>query len=194
MDLFLKNNETQYSYTFVDDGININRNSDGSIENYTIQYENIGFDEYILHNRPNKYRVILMVSLLFNVLSILVFINSVIALGSLNIVVVLILFGILGSFSFKIVKTNHQKYISGNQVIIFPYDTENSSEVNKFIDIIKTKRKEYYRKTYMKVDDTTPADNLRQVFTSLLKEKYINQDELEMLQELLDHRKLIKGF
>lgn len=179
------------NFTIEQDGLRFETRQDDQFINALIDFDQIGTKEIIVNQRANPYGVLAFVSIFINVLILLVYVGEHVNDGG-------VLSGIIGSlivgFSFwarQLFKSSKQKVIQGPDSIPFFYNKKEQERVDKFIEQLQSRKVEFLRNKYMKIDRYTPTDQLNSRFIWLRQNHYITDSELDMLMEDLDNRKLI---
>ena len=77
--------------------------------------------------------------------------------------------------------------------MVFFYAKKDQEEVDDFIQVLKIKQKEYFRRTYMHYDEISDLWAYESRLKWLVEKKYIEKEEFKDLQEEIERRKLL-GF
>lgn len=181
------------NFSIEQNGLRLETRQDDQFINTLIEFDQIGNKEIIINQKANPYGVIAFIS---------VFLNIIFALGIVveKIEDSGILSGISGGlivgFSLwarQLFKFSKQKIIQGQYSIPFFYDKKERERVDSFIQELQSRKVNFIRDKYMKIDRYTPTDQLKSRFIWLRQNDYINDNDLEALMEKLEHRKLIDG-
>ena len=181
------------NFTIEQSGLRLETRQDDQFINTIIDFDQIGKKEVIVNQKANPYGVIAFVSIFINVIILLGFVvehvdNSGILSGISG--------GLIVGFGFwarQLFKFSKQKYIEGPYSISFFYNKKEREKVDEFIKELQSRKVTFLRDKVMKVDKYTPTDQLKSRFIWLRQNDYINDNELDILIEQLDNRKLIDG-
>jgi hypothetical protein len=78
------------------------------------------------------------------------------------------------------------KHIKSSKVLYFIYTNKNAKEVDDFIRLIFTMQIEFFRKKYFLIDPVLPYNVQYERYIWLYSNKYINENEFEVIKEDLD--------
>lgn len=185
------------SFEIVEDGVLVDIQNLNNIQRYKVNFDEIRKDEYVNIKRPDAIVVLFVFSALFNAifLSIIVTEYAQIAFENSRWIV-------LGIFSFLVMiligfKEQYQKVylksLESNKPLNFIYTKKTSKEVDKFINQIKSKQKEYLRKKFFKVDPIIPFETQKSRILWLYETELISAIEYEQILTELENNRLIKG-
>jgi hypothetical protein len=152
-----------------------------------IKYEDIGFNETITKKSPSIYKILLVVSLFFNL--ILIFLILALVVGEIYskpaiLIFSGIIFVVLSIFLIKSLLTSSvEKQITGPAKIEFNYEKRDREKVDTFIANLNKQQRDYMRKKYMRIDQLIPAEQQSKVFLWLFNRNFITYSELEVLLE-----------
>ena len=155
---------------------------------YNIPLSEIKNTWYISNGSMDYETIRIYTSLFFNVFSILLIITLTNNAPQLAIVVMSVL--LVLPFIFMFIKSSQiyeEKHIHSSKLFYFIYTKKNAAEVDDFIKLIYKKQVEYYRKEYFLVDPILSYDEQYERYIWLYKNKYINENEFEVIKEDLDN-------
>jgi hypothetical protein len=154
---------------------------------YKIPFEEIKSNQYIDKNKESAIVIAFYTSLLFNVLTIIYFISEYYKLEA--VVLQSILMSVALSFIFVLKNYNEghdEKHIESSKVFYFIYTKKNAPEVDAFIDLIYKKQIDFFRHKYFLIDPILPYTVQYERYIWLYSNKYINENEYEVIKEDLD--------
>lgn len=154
---------------------------------YNILLEEIKSTHYINKTREDKMSLLFYFSLFLNISFILYFISNHFQFSSNLTQVILLSTSLVFIVVLKTFFDGHdEKHIDSSKLFYFIYTKKNASEVDKFIDIVYKKQIEFYRKKYFLIDSVLPYHAQYDRFIWLYSNKYINENEFEVIKEDLD--------
>lgn len=171
--------------------LSIEMKTAGQYQAYKAKYEEIEFNEIISGTRPSTFETALFISVIINLICLTIIFGKNLSSETIGTIFMGFLSGLslwaYNSFQFK-----NEKILKGAQNIFFYYTKKDVDAVDAFIEEIKKRQKLYIREKYMKIDDLLPLDNLENIFQWLYNRKFIERNELEVLIEELNNKKLIR--
>lgn len=178
------------NYEIVPAGLKIEFKEDDSYIQQIIKFENIGFDEVITKKQPSPFGIMLFFSVLFNIFFIAVEFYKEIGQSALSAVSIgsVVLLSVWGNELFSIKKV---KILTGNATITFWYFKKHIQAVDQFIETLKSAKKEYYRETYLKVEDYEDLEAARQRLIWLRTQGIISNGELSEWLLLIEAKRLL---
>ncbi|MEM1325102.1 MAG: hypothetical protein AAGI23_04060 [Bacteroidota bacterium] len=186
-----RNNFKKYKVT--KDGLALELKNGNDYIAYTVDYEDLGFDEIVRGIEPTRYEYLLLASATIN--AILVIALGVVLASKiwLSIVVGTIFLGGLLYWAKMLLRLCKTKILEGSQNIAFFYFPEQQTAVDEFIKVLKESRRKYLRRKYMKYDDMDDDDIQQSTYLWLYREKLISRDELQLLNEEINNGRIIGG-
>ncbi|WP_291099955.1 MULTISPECIES: hypothetical protein [unclassified Flavobacterium] len=174
-------------FEILEDEINVDLNTEKHKIQYNIPLEEIQKTQYINKNKPGKTTLILFASLLINVNFILLAIFDFYKFNPdlvqyILFTTCLLFLGIIKKF----LDGHNEKHIDSSKLLYFIYTKNNAVEVDKFIQLIYQKQIEFFRKKYFKIDPVLPYNVQYERYIWLYSNKYINENEYEIIKEDLD--------
>jgi hypothetical protein len=79
-----------------------------------------------------------------------------------------------------------EKHIDSSKLFYFIYTKKNAAAVDNFIALVYKKQKDYFRKKYFLIDPILPYGVQNERYIWLYSNKYINENEYEVIKEDLD--------
>ncbi len=154
---------------------------------YNIPLEEIKTTHYISKIKEDSTSMLLYLSLFFNIAFVLylisdyfkfspVLIQSIILSTSLGFVAVIKIF----------LDGHNEKHIDSSKLFYFIYTKKNAVEVDKFIELVYKKQIDFFRNKYFVIDTILPYNVQYERYIWLYSNKYINENEYEVIKEDLD--------
>lgn len=154
---------------------------------YKIPFEEIKNNHYIDKNKESPLVLAFYTSLLFNILIIIYFISEYFKLEALLIQSIIMSVSLSFIFVLKNYNEGHdEKHIESSKVFYFIYTKKNANEVDAFIDLIYKKQIDFFRNKYFLIDPILPYNVQCERYIWLYSNKYINENEYEIIKEDLD--------
>ena len=182
-------------YQILDDDIKAELKTDSTYQSFSFKFDDIEFNEMVVDTKPNPVEVGLFVSVLFNLIFTVILVSDWAAKMQIGTVAVSsILIGVvsgMGIWAYNLFRFEREKILKGTQNIFLFYSKKDQEEVDDFIQTLKKKRKDYFRKTYMYFDDTLDLWTYESRLKWLLDKKFISKEEYKDLQEEVNNRRLL---
>ena len=160
-------------------------------------FEKIGFNKIITSKEINPFELGLFISVFFNLMLVLLLLSDwLVKLTNDEIITSTLGIGIsagLTVWAIGLFKRKKELTLEGIEKLFFLYDKKHEDEVDKFVESLRSKQREYIRKRYMKIDDLNNKENQEYTFRWLFESEFISRDELELMLNELENRKIIKG-
>ena len=191
------NRHTKY-FEILENGVLIKDKTAKQNQEYTVTFNNITEEEFIINRTKDIVIVTLILSLLFNA----IFLNIVIQetyeiplkFGFLVFFVLLIPFLSLVIFFGNEFKKDNFKILKASQPINFFYSKKEMNAVDVFIKKIMEAKKDYFVKEYFKVDNLLPVDVQKGRIQWLYENKYVSEKDAKFILEELETKRIIGGF
>ncbi|MGO4904189.1 hypothetical protein [Flavobacterium sp. W20_MBD1_R3] len=185
--LEIKYRNQKQSFEILDEEIRVDLSTAKHKLKYNIPLEDIENSWFIEKGSLDKTTVRLYTSLflnLFLILCLVVLFNKAPPLA----------FKILCSFLFlpfifMIIKNTEEceeKHLRSSKHLYFIYTKKNAAEVDAFIELVYQKQIEFFRKKYFLIDPVLPHNLQYERYIWLYSNKYINENEYEVIKEDLD--------
>ena len=154
---------------------------------YNIPLEEIKATQYINKTKEDPSMMFFYFSLFLNIAFILYFISyyfkfSPVLIQSILLSTLLIFVAVIKAFF----DGHAEKHIDSSKLFYFIYTKKNAVEVDKFIELVYKKQIEFYRKKYFIIDPILPYNVQYERYIWLYSNKYINENEYEVIKEDLD--------
>lgn len=185
--LEIKYRNQRQSFEILEDEIVIDLYTAKHKLKYNISLEDIKNSWFIENGSFDKITLGLITSILFNVFLIIYIIATInnappLAIKMLSYLIYLpfILPAIESTRKYE------EKHIGSSKLFYFIYTKKNALEVDKFIELVYQKQIEFFRKKYFKIDPVLPYNVQYERYIWLYTNKYINENEYEIIKEDLD--------
>lgn len=154
---------------------------------YNIPLEEIKSTQFINKTKEDSSTMLLYFSLFLNIAFIIYLISDYFKFGPVLIQSILL----SSSLAFvAVIKTfldgHNEKHIDSSKLFYFIYTKKNSSEVDQFIELVYQKQIDFFRRKYFIVDPILPYNVQYERYIWLYSNKYINENEYEVIKEDLD--------
>ncbi len=179
-------NQKQY-FEILDKEIIVDLNTSKHKLKYSIPFEEIKKSSYIQKNRENKFLMILYFSIFLNVLLVLSLIMVTNNASPLSLQTLCL--GLITPFVLiaKNISEGHDElHLEAGKHLYFIYTKKNAIEVDQFVDSIYQKQINYFRTKYFLIDPILPYHTQHERYIWLYTNKYINDNEYEIIKEDLD--------
>jgi hypothetical protein len=185
--LEIKYRNQKQSFEILDEEIRVDLNTAKHKLKYNIPLEDIKSTHFISKTKQNGFTFIAYFSIILNFI-LAIYISSEFLKLTQN-----ILLSIFFSTSFAavfVLKTlyedNNEKHIDSSKLFYFIYTKKNAAEVDAFIELVYQKQIEFFRKKYFLIDPVLPYNLQYERYIWLYTNKYINENEYEIIKEDLD--------
>jgi hypothetical protein len=179
-------NQSQ-TFEILENEINVDLNTAKHKLKYNIPLEEIQKTYYINKSKEGKQSMIFYFSFFLNFIFIVYLIIDYFKFSPLLIQSILLTIGL--SF-IGIIKTffdgHDEKHIDSSKLFYFIYTKKNAQEVDTFIQHVYKKQIEFFRKKYFLIDPVLPYNVQCERYIWLYSNKYINENEFEIIKEDLD--------
>ena len=185
--LEIKYRNQKQSFEILDDEIIVDLNTTKHKLKYNIPLEDIKSTHFISKAKQNGFTLIAYISIILNFVF-AIYISSEFLKLTQN-----ILLSIFFSISFSVVfilktlfEDYNEKHIDSSKLFYFIYTKKNASQVDTFIKLVYQKQIEFFRRKYFIIDSVLPYNIQYERYIWLYTNKYINENEYEVIKENLD--------
>ncbi len=180
-------NQKQF-FEILDDEIRIDLNTAKHKLKYSIPLDDIKNSWHIENGGVDKVTNGLLISILVNVFLVLV----IVAMSNHAPQPAIQMLCLLTALPFVLLIKNvtevyEEKHIGSSKIFYFIYTKKNAAEVDAFIKLVYQSQTEFFRKKYFLIDPVLPYNVQFERFIWLYTNKYINENEYEVIKEELDH-------
>ncbi|MFV5696269.1 hypothetical protein ACM55G_12640 [Flavobacterium sp. LB3P122] len=154
---------------------------------YNIPLEEIKTTQYINKTKEDSRSMLFYFSLFLNTTLILYLISdyfkfSPVLIQSILLSTLLTFVAIIKAFF----DGHNEKHIDSSKLFYFIYTKKNALEIDKFIELVYKKQIEFFRRKYFLIDPILPYNVQYERYIWLYSNKYINENEYEVIKEDLD--------
>jgi len=192
-----KNGRNSKYFEILEDGVLVKNNFAKEVQEYRVYFTDIQDDEIVFRKAKDLVLLGIAVSVLFNGIFLNIIINDSFDLsGSMSVFVfalimipALVIVGLCNNEFRK----ESSKNLAATKPIVFFYTKKDMIEVDSFISKIKESKKNYYLKTYYKVDNLIPVQVQIGRIHWLYENKYISESDAEFIIDELENKRIIEG-
>ena len=182
-------------YHILDDQVKAEIKTDTSYQSFAFKFDDIEFDEMVVDRKPNPVEIGLFISIFFNIIFTIVLISDwAIKMQIGTVAISSVLMGALSGmtlWAYNLFRFEREKILKGTQNIFLFYSKKDQTEVDNFIQLLKKKKREYFRNTYMHYDDTIDLWTYENRLKWLLDKKFIDKDEFRVFQDEINGKRLL---
>jgi hypothetical protein len=185
--LEIKYRNQKQSFEISDEEIRVDLNTAKHKLKYNIPLEDIKSTHFISKTKQNGFTLIAYFSIILN------FILAIYILSEFLKLTQNLLLSIFFSTSFAVVlvlktlfEDYNEKHIDSSKLFYFIYTKKNAAEVDDFIELVYRKQIVFFRKKYFLIDHVLPYNLQYERYIWLYTNKYINENEYEVIKEDLD--------
>jgi hypothetical protein len=179
-------NQSQF-FELLEDKIIVDLNTTKHNLKYNIPLEDIQTNVFIQKSKENEFTLIAYLSILLNIYFIIYMLSNYFEVSVVLKQSILIssLFPLLLCFK-NYNEGFDEKHIESTKILYFIYTKNNKTEIDNFIKLIFKMQIDFFRKKYLIIDPILPYNIQLDRYLWLYSNKYINQDEFEIIKEELD--------
>ncbi|MFV5700810.1 hypothetical protein ACM55F_02965 [Flavobacterium sp. XS2P12] len=185
--LEIKYRNQKQLFEILDEEIRVDLDTSKHKLKYNIPLEDIKNTHFISKTKQNGFTLIAYFSIILNFLF-AIYISSEYIKLTKN-----LLLSLFFSISFAIIfvlktlfEDYDEKHIDSSKLFYFIYTKKNASEIDKFIELVYKKQIEFFRRKYFLIDPILPYNVQYERYIWLYSNKYINENEYEVIKENLD--------
>jgi hypothetical protein len=185
--LEIKYRNQKQSFEISDEEIRVDLNTAKHKLKYNIPLEDIKSTHFISKTKQNGFTLIAYFSIILNFILAIYILSEFLKLNQ-N-----LLLSIFFSTSFAVVlvlktlfEDYNEKHIDSSKLFYFIYTKKNAAEVDDFIELLYRKQIDFFRKKYFLIDHVLPYNLQYERYIWLYTNKYINENEYEVIKEDLD--------
>lgn len=180
-----------------EDGVFVKNNFAKEINEYKVYFSDIQDDETVFRKKKDPVLIVIVISMVFNSILFSIVINDgyqlSYSMGMIVFIIALFPTLIVGGLCNNEFRKENSKSLTASKPLIFSYAKKEMEEVDSFIAKIKESKKEYYLKTYYKVDNLIPAHVQISRIHWLYENKYINESDAKFILDEIDSKRIIEG-
>lgn len=184
-------------FAIQEDGVFVKNNFAKEINEYKVYFPDVQDDETVFRKKKDPVLIGIVISMVFNSILLTIVINQGYEL-SYSIGMIVFVLALIPTFIVTAICNNefrreNSKSLTATKPLIFSYSKKEMDEVDSFISKIKESKKEYYLKTYYKVDNLIPAHVQIGRIHWLYENKYISESDAKFIIEQLESKRIIEG-
>ncbi|MEI7489309.1 MAG: hypothetical protein WCJ72_18225 [Chryseobacterium sp.] len=180
-----------------EDGVFVKNNFAKEINEYKVYFSDIQDDETVFRKKKDPVLIGIVISMVFNSILFSIVINDgyqlSYSMGMIVFIIALFPTLIVGGLCNNEFRKENSKSLTASKPLIFSYAKKEIEEVDSFIAKIKESKKEYYLKTYYKVDNLISAHVQISRIHWLYENKYINESDAKFILDEIDSKRIIEG-
>lgn len=192
-----KDGRNKKYFEIQEDGVFVRTLFAKELNEYKVHFNDIQNDESVFRKSKDPILIGIVVSVILNSILLTIFINDN---YNLSFSAGMIVFGIAIIPSLVVTalcnnefKKDNSKSLAAAKPLIFSYGKEQMTEVDSFISKIKECKKNYYLKTYYKVDNLIPSHIQISRIHWLYENQYITESDATFIIAEINNRKIIDG-
>ena len=185
--LEIKYRNQKQSFEILEDEIIIDLDTPKHKLKYNIQLEEIKTTQYINKTKEDSISMLLNFSLFLNLSFILYLVVDNFKISPVLVQSIFLSTSLVFVAVMKFFFDGHdEKHIDSSKLFYFIYTKKNAAAVDNFIALVYKKQKDYFRKKYFLIDPILPYGVQNERYIWLYSNKYINENEYEVIKEDLD--------
>ena len=185
LEIKLKNQKQ--SFEILEDSLFVYLNTLKHQLEYKIPFEEIKNDIYTIRSKGDKKESFLYTSLFFNIVLSLFIVSENYKIDLIYVYSLIFPLTLVLTFAFnEINKGFEEKHIESSKILYFIYTKKNSNEIDVFIKSLFEKRNAYFKSKYFLIDPVLPYNVQHERYIWLYTNKYISENEYEVIKEDLD--------
>lgn len=192
-----KDGRNKKYFEIQEDGVFVRTLFAKELNEYKVHFNDIQNDESVFRKSKDPILIGIVVSVILNSILLTIFINDN---YNLSFSAGMIVFGIAIIPSLVVTalcnnefKKDNSKSLAAAKPLIFSYGKKQMTEVDSFISKIKECKKNYYLKTYYKVDNLIPSHIQISRIHWLYENQYITESDATFIIAEINNRKIIDG-
>jgi hypothetical protein len=192
-----KDGRNKKYFEIQEDGVFVRTLFAKELNEYKVHFNDIQNDESVFRKSKDPILIGIVVSVILNSILLTIFINDN---YNLSFSAGMIVFGIAIIPSLLVTalcnnefKKDNSKSLAATKPLIFSYSKKQMTEVDSFISKIKECKKNYYLKTYYKVDNLIPPHIQISRIHWLYENQYITESDATFIIAEINSKKIIDG-
>lgn len=180
-----------------EDGVFVKTNFAKEITEYKVNFTDIGSDETVFKKSKDFVLIAVVLSVVLNSILLTIVINEYYQLsysaGMLVFGIAIIPALIVTALCNNEFRKENSKSLTASKPLVFYYKKKQRSDVDSFILKIQEKKKDYYVKTYYKVDNLIPSSTQISRIHWLYENKYISENDAKFIISEIESKRIIEG-
>lgn len=192
-----KDGRNKKYFEIQEDGVFVRTLFAKELNEYKVHFNDIQNDESVFRKSKDPVLIGIVVSVILNSILLTIFINDN---YNLSYSAGMIVFGIAIIPSLLVTalcnnefKKDNSKSLAAAKPLIFSYSKKQMTEVDSFISKIKECKKNYYLKTYYKVDNLIPSNIQISRIHWLYENQYITESDAIFIIAEINSKRIIDG-
>lgn len=192
-----KDGRNKKYFEIQEDGVFVRTLFAKELNEYKVHFNDIQNDESVFRKSKDPILIGIVVSVILNSILLTIFINDN---YNLSFSAGMIVFGIAIIPSLLVTalcnnefKKDNSKSLAATKPLIFSYSKKQMTEVDSFISKIKECKRNYYLKTYYKVDNLIPPHIQISRIHWLYENQYITESDATFIIAEINSKKIIDG-
>ncbi|WP_144891801.1 MULTISPECIES: hypothetical protein [Flavobacterium] len=185
--LEIKYRNQKQSFEILEDEIIVDLDTPKHKLKYNIPLEEIKTTQYINKTKEDSTSMLLNFSLFLNLSFILYLVVDNFKLSPVLVQSIFLTTSLAFVAVMKFFFDGHdEKHIDSSKLFYFIYTKKNAEEVDDYIELVYKKQIDFFRKKYFLIDPVLPYGVQNERYIWLYSNKYINENEYEVIKEDLD--------
>jgi hypothetical protein len=192
-----KDGRNSKCFEIQEDGVFVKNNFAKEINEYKVYFPDIQNDETVFRKKKDPVLIGIVISMIFNSILLTIVINETYQLsysiGMIVFVTALIPSLIVTALCNNEFRRENSKSLTASKPLIFSYTKKEINEVDAFISNIKESKKQFFLKTYYKVDNLIPIPVQISRIHWLYENKYISESDAKFIIDELESKRILEG-
>lgn len=184
-------------FRIVEDGVIVDINDVGNIQNYKVNFHDIGKDEYINLKAAHPLAWLFVLSGVLNIILVTTvlteFFQTSFEQGKWIFVGAFMVFVIIIASLKEHFEKVSMKNLASNKPLSFIYTKKNQSEVDAFIGEIHSEQRNFYKNMYYRIDPILPFETQKNRVLWLYENNHINENQYKTILKELENKRIIDG-
>lgn len=192
-----KDGRNKKYFEIQEDGVFVKTLFAKELNEYKVHFSDIQNDETVFRKSKDPVLIGIVISVILNSILLTIVINESYQLSySSGMIVFFIAIApslIITALCNNEFRRENSKSIAAAKPLIFSYGKKQMADVDSFISKIKESRKEYYLKTYYKVDNLIPSQVQISRIHWLYENQYITESDAKFIIDEINSKRIIDG-
>lgn len=192
-----KDGRNKKYFEIQEDGVFVRTLFAKELNEYKIHFNDIQLDETVFRKSKDPVLIGIVISVILNSILLTIFINDnynlSYSVGMIVFVVTMIPSLVITAICNNEFKRENAKSLVASKPLIFSYSKKQMADVDSFISKIKESRKDYYLKTYYKVDNLIPSQVQISRIHWLYENQYITESDAKFIIDQINTKRIIEG-
>ncbi|WP_312901200.1 hypothetical protein [Chryseobacterium taichungense] len=192
-----KDGRNKKYFEIQEDGVFVKTLFAKELNEYKVHFSDIQNDEKVFRKSKDPVLIGIVISVILNSILLTIVINESYQLSnSVGMIVFFIAIApslVITGLCNNEFRRENSKSLAAAKPLIFSYGKKQMNEVDSFISKIKESRKEYYLKTYYKVDNLIPSQVQISRIHWLYENQYITESDAKFIIDEINSKRIIEG-